>query len=412
MQTLPLTAAERAVACTPDTYVWWAPAVEGLRALGQLLDNWANVAVEIVSGWVIRAHRNANRPVRLDDDGKDVYEAIRPSGSRCNAAMTDGRDVVYRPEAESDIWSLQAWPFDVDVKHGIASPRCCRLTSTTAAELDGDARVPLRGRALPPALRDSPPLPERERRDRRLPAGDAARHPLCRGRVGAGVLARAGQGHVAALLPPPGGAGVCRGRRRRPGHLRRRGGSAVGAHDRRRSSVRAAVVRGRGGRVCRGAVSVLPVLHGPARGAYGAQNITMYNARTWDEFVSVRQMDCAVEKDDGVLCETPSETGAFTELLTVGVRAAARVRVLADLVCPRRDRRSFLALDSYGAESPVVKQKKNVFPAGAHGPAAFRGCGGCDADGGSPRLAREHHPSVQQRPERLRPSQRAPYSGE
>lgn len=370
VQTLPLSAAERAVACTPDTYVWWAPLIEGLRALGLLLDNWVNVGIDIVmselgdSGASCKL-QETDLPDLVTSSAAVMTKSVRAVGLTSRLlALTDGRDIVYRPEGESYVWSLHAWPFDVDIKHGIAPTSSPLSMDFDAAGVASTAMFGCRCEDAPFRILCATVPMSRNARDETDDYRLATQHlihftedvsalqcsrvlvkvtPLRFSRRRAAAAYGSGDADARDIFGDEGGL--------RAEHL---------------SADAALYVQpwcGGGEGSCVEDVSAcFPFCMGLHVGSYGAQNITMYNARTWDEYVSVRQVDCAVEPDAGGVCSAPASTGGFTELLSAGVRAVARCETPPTSCLPAEAAASFLALDAYGTDSPVVQQKKKTFP--------------------------------------------------
>ena len=138
---------EVAVGCTPDFLPVFAMIAEALRALGRLVDNAMNNAVNLVleilsgaqstcAGWTV---------------GATVQEAVQVFGTsparvrvigltEKSIAITDGVSAMYR-SGSHQAWAAYAWPFPVRVSNGIAA---VQATLSTDGD-DGDGRTGLLG---------------------------------------------------------------------------------------------------------------------------------------------------------------------------------------------------------------------------------------------------------------------------
>ena len=122
---------EKAVMCAPD----WRPVsmmtVAGVRALGQLVDNWLNIVLLVVEHHVGRTTVACAQTHTVGDvwDGvADIFETkllhLKVVGvSDAMFAVTDGVSAAYHSmtDGASTVWAIGLFPFQVNTMLGVAS---------------------------------------------------------------------------------------------------------------------------------------------------------------------------------------------------------------------------------------------------------------------------------------------------
>lgn len=371
---LPLSRAEKSVACSVDFGTLWTYPTETIRALGQVFDNWLDITVDVVLSQFDETVECANRDLAdvsaLEAAAASVFEAHRPQRvvglSQHMLALTDGRDVVYRTAGEADVWSLRAWPFDVDVKHGVAAV-------SSPLSIDFDRRGSSTTGMLGCRCYDAPfrvmcaTIPHSRTAQDETDAYMVSTQHVVHFADDVSLLTCS---QVLIKVTP------LRFSRRRAA-VANAGGDAS-ARDRfgeRESAARALHKAadagiyvqpwcGTGDPLCVESVSpCFPFCLGLHVGSYGAQNITMYNARTWDDYVSVRQTDCAVQADLSASSCVSLEAVAdvFTEVLVTGHRTMVRCK---QQCVASEDAVSFVSLPKYadGQDVELLERKAAGFP--------------------------------------------------
>ena len=91
----------------------------------------------------------------------------------------------------------------------------------------------------------------------------------------------------------------------------------------------------------------------------GAQNISIFNAVRWEEYVSVRQTDCGVELDDGRVACADSPTAAQVETLQDGQVTTARCGLEARMCVSNDNVVSSIPVQAYAAEAHTLAAQKS-----------------------------------------------------
>lgn len=351
----------RAVACAPDVAPTFAMAAEAVRALGKLGDAWLDYAIEetaIAAGGEPTCSRLAALNVRdlsakvqsiLAADGRVPrfrIVSVFNGDSNDNLVLTTGADAIGRQVGRADVYSFQLWPFEIDVRMGVASVETasgpgllgCRCVdgSDAAGELLRleCASVPLdrngadSGEAFARATVHAVTLPGR---------GMTCARTLVRVNSLRFSRRRAGGRDAAGGLP----------------------GLEEGIQRQTLAADAAIVVQPWCGLGFCSLLACYPFCMGLHAAGVGAQNITLRAEREWDEFVSIRQSDCAVTVDDG---RCAGGTGTLQALVEtpdgVSTRGRCGVRCVAEDTA-----NSFVPVGAYStAVSNLTEFKARAYP--------------------------------------------------
>lgn len=299
---------ERLVMCMPDFSMSCSVLVGLVRALAQLLQNWADAALIVIE----RSLGMKSVLCETDTTAAAVNTMWEDAGGFLGRpqtvvpltatllAVTDGVSTVYSSLATADKWHAVAnWPFAVDVRAGVAPVRHSR-------ELDGDDAASVRTGMLGCTCVD-------------VLLGDvpAVRIECATVPFRSAELQNASGHTVPTRFYPPRAELLlsCATLRLRVVPLlfsRKRvletdegwqDLDALGLGGSREPHIHAAdamvyvqpdcVGSGVGSGACVGEVSCFPFCMGLHVAGQNGEAITLYNAREWQESVSVAQMDCA-----------------------------------------------------------------------------------------------------------------------
>ena len=159
------------VGCTPDWQPAAAMAESALASLGKALDNWLNAAAVLVNERVAGKTQECETSVPLKQivldaaraiEGLESVEALErlqgrnglPEGETLRSVrvvgmterlfgVTDGKSVLYRSAHDGYVLAFGAWPLQVDVRFGLAA--VTYGGSSAEADGDGSARTGLLG---------------------------------------------------------------------------------------------------------------------------------------------------------------------------------------------------------------------------------------------------------------------------
>lgn len=365
-QTGGYTAGQLAVGCAPDVAPTFAMAAAALRAAGAAGDAWVNYAVEetaIAAGAEPVCSRLASLDVAgmaasvetvLAEDGRvPRYRIVSvfDGNSNDNLVLTTGTDALSRRVGQADSYAFQLWPFEVDVRMGIASvetasgPGLLGCRCVDATDDFGDnmhlecASVPLErngadsGGAYARATVHAVTLPGRGMTcGRTLVRVNSLR--FSRRRAGRGVSF----GETAGGLP---------------------GINDDGIHRLALTADAAIVVQPWCGQGFCSLLECFPFCMGLHASGVGAQNISVRAGREWDEFVSIRQSDCALTVDDGRCAAEEGRLEAIVETPDgIAERGRCGVRCVADDTAS-----SFVPLAAYStAVSNLTAFKTEAYP--------------------------------------------------
>jgi hypothetical protein len=169
-----LSSVQEVVACTPD----WQPLAlmmtSALESFGEVFNNWLNAAALLARDRIGSGGEETSRcdvSVRMSSIVLDAARAIEglesiESLERLQGkgglpdsetllrvrvvgvtprifAVTDGKAVLYRGAHDGYVWAYGAWPFEVDVRLGLAA--VSYSGSATETDSSGDARTGLLG---------------------------------------------------------------------------------------------------------------------------------------------------------------------------------------------------------------------------------------------------------------------------
>lgn len=374
------------VGCTPDWQPVAAMAESALESVGKALDNWLNAAAIVVhertTGSAFSCEANVPlKQIVLDAaraiEGLESVEALEKLQGRNGApesetlrsvrvvgltpmlfGVTDGRSVLYRSAHDGYVLAFGAWPVHVDVRYGLAA--VTYGGSATEADSSGAARTGLLGcRCVetPEFSLVCATAPYVHHIDDELAGlNTSSLHSVSfRGLLLSGMTCANTAVRVMPLRWPRRRLATTEG-----------GGSGFTGYD--RFSFRDTVARYTGDAdatdnlqllaareramptgaveaaiyvqpVCGNEKSVacapteratcFPWCMGLVRGGRRAQNITMYNARQWEEHVVLPGVDCGVRRDKGTCDALP--TGASAPLVDLmDQEGHVRARCAAD----------------------------------------------------------------------------------
>jgi len=365
------------VGCTPDWQPVAAMAESALASLGNALDNWMNAAAVLVNERVSgRAHAcETNVPLKeivLDAaraiEGLESVEALQrlqgrgglPEGETLRSVrvvglthnmfgVTDGKSVLYRSAHDGYVLAFGAWPLHVDVRFGLAA--VSYGGSSADADSEGSARTGLLGCRC----HDEPEFtllcataPYVQHIDDGLAGFNASSmHKvvfpdlILRGMTCANTAVRVMplRWPRRRLATTDGGGGGFSGYDRFSFRdtVNRYTGDADATDSLRLLAARERVLPS--GAV-EAAIYVQPVCGSEnsvtcapserancypwcmavVRGGRRAQNITMYNARKWEDNVILPEVDCGVARDRGACAAAPEGKASLVDFMEqVGV---------------------------------------------------------------------------------------------
>jgi hypothetical protein len=159
------------VGCTPDWQPAAAMAETALASLGKVLDNWLNAAAVLVNERVSGKAHGCETDVPMKQivldaaraiEGLESVEALErlqgrnglPEGETLRSVrvvgmtdrlfgVTDGKSVLYRSAHDGYVLAFGAWPLQVDVRFGLSA--VTYGGSSAEADGDGSARTGLLG---------------------------------------------------------------------------------------------------------------------------------------------------------------------------------------------------------------------------------------------------------------------------
>ena len=360
------------VGCTPDWQPVASMAESTLESLGNALDNWLNAAAVLVSERVSgRAHAcDTSVPLKqivLDAaraiEGLEGVEALQrlqgrgglPEGETLRSVrvvgltqkmfgVTDGKSVLYRSAHDGYVLAFGAWPIHVDVRLGLAA--VSYGGSSADADSEGSARTGLLGcRCL-----DEPEFtllcataPYVQHIDDGLAGLNASSMHrvvfpdlLLRGMTCANTAVRVMplRWPRRRLATTDGGGGGFAGYSRFSFRdtVNRYTGDADATDSLRLLAARERVLPSGAVEaaiyvqpVCGSENSVtcapserancFPWCMAVVRGGRRAQNITMYNARKWEENVILPEVDCGVARDRGACAAAPEGKASLVDFM-------------------------------------------------------------------------------------------------
>jgi hypothetical protein len=307
---------ERMIMCMPDFSMSCSVVVGMVRALAQLLQNWVDAALIVVErgmgleSALCQTDLSAKTINTMWGIGQGVLgrpQTVVPLTATL-VAVTDGESTVYSSLAAADTWhAVGNWPLKVDVRAGVAPVRHSR-------EMDADdaasVRTGMLGCACVDVLVDNVPAVRIQCATvpfRNTDLVDFNETTLVQTLFyprGAELLLTCGTIRL-QVLP------LRFSRRRLSSNFNGADGSdqnawrtldAIGQNGPREPELYAAdaaifvqpecVGSGAGIGACVGEVSCFPFCMGLHIAGQNAEAITLYNARSWQESVSVAQMDC------------------------------------------------------------------------------------------------------------------------
>ena len=326
------TAVEVAVGCTPDWLPLASLVAEALRSLGRLVDNWLNGAAALA----LEALAGQSAACDTWDIGAGVAEASAVFGQPQHrvrvvgltegmVAVTDGESAMFRRGLRR-AWASFVWPFPVRVTNGVAAVTASLADEERTGLLGCECLDEAEGIVLACA---TVPL---------LGAGadeDAAYNASHTHNVDFSAVSTVGMRcarTMVRVLPlrfskrrvsTAAGGG-------RDAQLNDAYGLFSGGAEATAFVVDAAIyvqpLCGDAGPACLPLTDACyPWCMGLHVAGVGGQNISVFNAVRWEEYVSVRQTDCGVELDDGM---TSCEAGGV-EVEADGRRQAARCGLAA-----------------------------------------------------------------------------------
>jgi hypothetical protein len=363
---------ELAVGCTPDFLPVVSVFVEALRALGRLVDNWLNVVTDLaltsISGKQSTcAALGVAAPVQEAAQAFGVSAArVRVAGlTETTLAITDGVSAMYR-SASTQAWAVFAWPMPVRVTNGVAGVQAslaadgddagearsgllgCECIDTSVGIELACATIPLLGAGLDTDARYNASHIHNVRFDAVRTDGMTCARTLVR-------VAPMRWSRRRASVPAGGGRDV--DQFDPYGTL---GGSRTQVTP---FTVDAAIyvqpLCGDAGPTCLPLTdSCYPWCMGLHVAGLGAQNISIFNAVRWEEYVSVRQTDCGVELDNGrVSCAGPP-LAAAVETLQDGQVTPARCGLQAGMCVSNDNVVSSIAVQAYASEDHTLAAQK------------------------------------------------------
>lgn len=376
------------VGCTPDWQPVAAMAETAIESLGKALDNWLNAAAVVVHERLTGKEFSCETSIPLKQivldaaraiEGLESVEALEKLQGRNGVpesetlrsvrvigltealfGVTDGKTVLYRSAHDGYVLAFGAWPFQVDVRFGLAA--VTYSGSSTEADSSGASRTGLLGcRCVeePEFSLICATAPYLQHIDDDLSGlNTSSLHQVSfHGLVLTGMSCSNTAVRVVALRWPRRRLATTEG-----------GGRGFSGYD--RFSFRDTVNRYTGDSdatdnlqllaareramptgsveaaiyvqpVCGNEKSVacapserdtcFPWCMGVVRGGRRAQNITMYNARRWDEHVILPGVDCGVERDRGTCPKLdPGAPAAFVDLMELV--GAVRARCTASCI--------------------------------------------------------------------------------
>ena len=359
------------VACTPD---WQPPALmaeTALLSLGSMLDNWLNAAAVLVDERVSGRSYGCERSVPLKQivldaaraiEGLESLEALerlqgrggQPEGETLRSVrvvgltprlfgVTDGKSVLYRSPHDGYVLAFGAWPFHVDVRYGLAA--VTYGGGAVEADSDGSARTGLLGCRCVEApeftlLCSTAPYVQHIDDDLAGLNASSVHRVAFPNILLTGMTCQNTAVRVMPLRWPRRRLATAQG-----------GGSGFTGYD--RFSFQDTVNRYTGDGdvtdnlrllaarervlpsgaveaviyvqpVCGSENSVtcaaeerdncFPWCMAVVRGGRRAQNITMYNARVWEEHVVLPDVDCGVRRDSGAPCSASAPRVSLVDL--------------------------------------------------------------------------------------------------
>tara|TARA_B100001540_G_scaffold284144_1_gene276205 strand:- start:10377 stop:28151 length:17775 start_codon:yes stop_codon:yes gene_type:complete len=377
-----LTRMEKDMMCVPDFSVQYALAVNMIKAAGNAVDNWLNVALALAEQAITGAVKNTCVPserMRVSFDRASGLFGVPSADLKIVGmtdklfAITDGVSTEYHSTTDTlnTEMAIGNWPFHVDVKLGVAAVQHGEVGDV---DDDGDARSGMlgcrcydttdyTGKLIMQIMCASVPYTVHESNMTEYNTSTihainfapptAVQHMSCSNtkikisslRFSKKRMSRGYQDMDGDYLDPFNTMGTSGMQRSQTFQT----DAAIYVQPHCGDGTSLACISN--------ADNCFPWCMGLHVAGQAGQNITLYNARRWDEYLDVRQFDCAITPQQ-TLCLTTAAMG-LTNNEQFGVKDAP---ACSQTCVPDYNTESFMSIAQTSLNTSTFLQQKPMYP--------------------------------------------------